>query len=85
MKIQQLCIVGDPDFVIVLAGVPILMELKKSDKEYLSELQDYNIARGQRAGAFVIEACPENWQNVTKLLTKISQETFKKWERICLK
>ncbi len=83
-KIQQVAIIGTLDYFIVLAGVPIVMELKKSAKDKLSPLQVYNADWGQKAGAFVVEACPENWQDVKLLLKEISEQKFKQWERISL-
>lgn len=84
-KVQQLSIVGSLDFTIVVSGIPILMELKKSDKDKLSKLQKHKAERWQKAGALVIEACPENWLRVKDLLDTISKQKFKPWEFVCLR
>jgi len=84
-KVQQVAIVGSLDFTIVVSGIPILMELKKSSKDKLSAIQQHKAEKWQRCGALVIEACPENWDRVRTLLEEISRQKFKPWSVVCLK
>lgn len=80
-KIQQVCIVGTPDFFAVVGGVAIVMELKAHAKTKVSALQRHNLQRAADAGALAIVACPENWDSVQQLLQFHSDQYG---ERQCL-
>lgn len=54
-------------------GMMIALELKKSSKEKPDKLQEYNIAKIIEARGIAIVVCPENWDEVSKILTMLAE------------
>jgi hypothetical protein len=72
-KIQQMAIVGTPDFLMCVAGYFIACELKGPDGR-LSALQQHKLAKIEKAGGIAIEVTPENWLNVIIFLENLTRK-----------
>lgn len=70
LPIQQLAIVGSPDFLLCMSGQYVALELKSEDGE-LSKLQAHNLKKMRRTGAVTIVASPLNWDEVKEQLTAL--------------
>ncbi len=70
--IQQLAIIGDPDFVLCCNGRFVALELKKGDEDP-RELQLYKLESVRRTKGIAIVAEPGNWETVKRLLLKLDQ------------
>jgi len=66
--IQQLTIIGDPDFLLCVRGLFISLELKKDKKEKLRKLQEVKQDEVVDAGGISIKADPDNWEEVKQFL-----------------
>lgn len=75
--IQQLSIVGTPDFLICCNGFFVALELKSLGGK-LSKLQEYNLNEVKRTGGISIVATPTNWDEVQRFLTNLTKEK-KEW------
>ncbi len=73
VKIQQVGLVGTPDFFGVVGGWAVVLELKAGPKARITKLQTYNLGRINKAGGFGLVAYPENWQAVITFLTALSK------------
>lgn len=71
--IQQLTIVGDPDFMVCIRGRFVALELKKSEKDTPRKIQLYKLREVERTGGLAITAYPENWEQVKSLLRNLDQ------------
>ena len=73
-KIQQVAKRGTPDILGALNGYPVVIELKKSDKEKPDPLQAHKLKCWEKASALIFVACPANWNEIYKRLIIISTE-----------
>lgn len=64
---------GTPDFLGVVNGWMVALELKATAKDKPTELQVYNLAAVAKAGGIALVACPENWQAVLAFLDNLSK------------
>ncbi len=74
--IQQVAIIGTPDFLVCCRGKFVALELKKSIKDKPTKLQQYQLNRVREAHGVSIVACPENWDGVKTLLQHLDQGDF---------
>jgi hypothetical protein len=70
-KIQQVGLRGVPDFLCCLNGWFVALELKRSRRAKVQDLQLYYLTRITNAGGFGILVYPENWEQVYKFLLMI--------------
>jgi hypothetical protein len=71
-KIQQVVIRGTPDFIGVINGVFIALELKKDENENPEPLQLHKLKLIERAGGKAYVVSPENWESVYQELLELS-------------
>lgn len=72
IKIQQEAIHGDPDFVLVVNGSAVYIELKKSTAECATPLQLDRLRRAERAGAYAFVVSPETWEPCFSFLQSLA-------------
>lgn len=72
VKIDQMSQRGVPDFHGCISGQMILIELKASNKEAPSKLQEWHLQKAANAGALCFVVNPENWENTYQLLQELS-------------
>jgi len=70
-KTQQVALRGIPDFVGVVNGRFVALELKKSANAPASKLQAYILLKISKAGGIGRFVTPENWEAVFADLEKI--------------
>ena len=70
--IQQVAIVGDPDFILCLNGKFVALELK-APWGRLSAVQEYKLDLVKRLGGIAIVASPRNWEQVKFQLRQLDQ------------
>lgn len=85
---------GLPDLIGVLKGVPFYLEIKKNDKELHSPrtvLQEYQLKKFKKSGAFTSFIYPENAQEVLLdllseclLRDRINYDEFKSYRKLLL-
>lgn len=73
--IQQLAIVGDPDFLLCLRGHFVALELK-DEFGTLSEIQRHKLKEVARAGGFALVASPQNWESIKAQLQAIDRGDY---------
>lgn len=71
--IQQIAIVGTPDFLMLVNGTFVGLELK-SEEGTLSALQSFNLRQIERCGGVAIVADPKNWEEVKTRLKQLAGE-----------
>lgn len=76
--IQQMTINGTPDFLLCVGGTFVGLELKSSDLEEPSKLQEFNLKEIDRCGGIGIVACPQNWKLIHARLQKIGRDSVLK-------
>lgn len=69
--IQQIAIVGDPDYILCCNGTFIGLELKK-DGEIPRPSQQFKLDCIEKSGGKAIVACPSNWESVKLLLRHLN-------------
>lgn len=72
--IQQLAILGDPDFFLCANGRFVALELKKSKDDPPRALQVLKLDWIKSRGGIVIVAYPENWEEVKQQLSAMDKE-----------
>lgn len=72
-KIQQRSIRGTPDILASIGGTFVALELKKSAKAKTDVLQRHKLEKIQATGATALLVYPENWAEVQRVLTQLSQ------------
>lgn len=70
--IQQLAIVGDPDFILCCYGHFVALELKASGGEPRA-LQEHKLNEVTRCHGTAIVATPENWSEVKNKLQHLDE------------
>jgi hypothetical protein len=70
--VQQVGIVGTPDFLGCVGGAFVAIELKRAAKAHLRPMQKYNLKRIEAAGGFGLVAFPENWQACLEFLQMLA-------------
>jgi len=68
--IQQLCIKGDPDYILCCSGVFVALELKAPGKK-ATPLQQAKLDDVTMKHGVALVASPDNWEHVKTVLTKI--------------
>lgn len=63
-KIQQVGVLGTPDVFAVAGGWPVVIELKKDEREKPDPIQEYKLLRYEQAGAKSYVANPKNWKQI---------------------
>lgn len=76
VKVQQVTINGTPDFLLCVNGVFVALELKASEKDKTTKLQDYNIDQINKANGYAFKAYPENWIMIFNILEKIARGEY---------
>lgn len=71
-KIQQVGLRGDPDFLLVLNGRTVALELKRDGKQRADPLQLYKLGKARGAGAYAMVVSPETWPECYELLKIIA-------------
>lgn len=74
--IQQIAIVGDPDYMGCVCGTFVALELKKRGKKARKKQQE-KLDNVTKAGGLALCADPDNWELVSGLLTKLAQGEHK--------
>lgn len=83
VKIDQVSQRGVPDFMGCLRGQMVLMELKASEKQKPTRIQEWHLQKAANAGALAFIVNPENWESTYELLQdiasggEISEEEFR--------
>ena len=67
--IQQVAIVGTPDFMACIRGDFFALELKRDGKQRLKGLQAYNKEWVTKAGGQHLTVFPENWEQIKLILS----------------
>jgi hypothetical protein len=75
MKIQQVALRGDPDFVLCVNGKFVGLELKRSKSEKPEGLQAFKLMQIEKCGGRGFVSCPENWEMILGSITKMTKET----------
>lgn len=70
--IQQLAIVGDPDFILCCFGIFVALELKSEGGEP-RPLQEHKLNEVTRCHGISIVATPENWSEVKNKLQHLDE------------
>lgn len=70
--IQQVAIVGTPDYLLSVRGKFVALELK-SEGGKVSALQAYNLAQVERTGGIVLVATPKNWIEIKTKLNNLDR------------
>jgi hypothetical protein len=73
VKIQQVCILGTPDFLLCINGWFVALELKKDRTAPATALQKLNIHKINKAGGFGYFVYPENWVQILRTLKSLAQ------------
>jgi hypothetical protein len=68
--IQQVAVIGSPDFILCIYGLFVALELK-SDVGKVSPLQRHKLKMVEKAQGIAIVACPRNWEQVKQRLTNL--------------
>lgn len=68
--IQQMSILGDPDFMLCIRGLFVALELKDT-KGALSKMQEYKLGEIDRTGGVALVADPRNWPEVREILANL--------------
>lgn len=68
--IQQLAIIGDPDFLLCVRGLFVALELKDDDKKPRA-LQRRKGDEVERCQGIYFVATPSNWKEVKEQLTNL--------------
>lgn len=71
-KIQQMGRVGDPDYICVINGWPVYLELKRSASHKARPLQVRTLEQAKASGAYAKVVHPENWGAVSSYLEFLS-------------
>lgn len=72
IKIQQVTLIGDPDFVVCVNGTFVAMELKCNKRARCAPLQLYKLEKITKAGGISLVVYPENWQDVKHKLEELA-------------
>jgi len=72
IKIQQVVIRGDPDFVLCVNGFSVWVELKRNRKEKADPLQHYKLEKHLRDGGYSFILHDENKDAIMQFLTMLS-------------
>jgi hypothetical protein len=75
--IQQMAIVGSPDFVACINGRFVALELKSKTGK-LSPLQMYKLNQITFCNGISLVVSPNNWENVKKTLSDLDNKGRKK-------
>jgi hypothetical protein len=70
--IQQMAIVGDPDFILCVRGRFVALELKSETGE-LSPLQKQKLGWITKKGGVSLVASPGTWESIKGILTKLNE------------
>ena len=70
--IQQVAIVGDPDYLLCILGRFVALELKALDGE-LSAMQIHRLARVEKCGGVALVADPKNWSQIKNKLRNLDE------------
>lgn len=81
VKTQQRATRGTPDYLICVNGMFVALELKKDAREKPDPLQSYNLNRIIECKGIAMVAFPENWDEVSKVLTTLSDDSSLKGRR----
>ena len=80
IKIQQVAIRGDPDFVLCVNGFSVWVELKRNRREKADPLQYYKLEKHLRDGGYSFILHDENEQDILRFLRKLAEKKHKKME-----
>jgi hypothetical protein len=69
--IQQVSIVGDPDYLLCIRGRFVALELKREGKEP-RPLQQYKLDQVKKAWGVALVASPETWEQVKGVLRDLN-------------
>ncbi len=69
--IQQVAIRGVPDLLCCINGRFVALELKRTERAKVSELQLYNIERIKESGGYATLLYPENFDQIMKELEQL--------------
>lgn len=72
IKTQMLAVAGVPDFLGVVRGRFVALELKASEKEKPRRLQEYVLRKIREAGGVALVIFPENEESVLAHLSQIA-------------
>ena len=72
---------------MIVAGHPVHIELKATDKDKADPLQLHRLHAAIRAGGYALLCCPENWFHVYNFLERLAATGLKEKMEIppCLK
>lgn len=70
--IQQMSMVGHPDFMGCVRGTFVGLELKSLDGR-LGKLQEYNLKKIEDTGGIAIVADPNNWEEAAHNLSQLDK------------
>jgi hypothetical protein len=73
VKIQQVALRGIPDFLLCISGYFVAIELKRTAKSPITELQKHNIDKILASGGEAFIVSPENWEEVYVKLKNLSE------------
>lgn len=73
IKIQQVTVRGDPDFVLCVDGGFVGMELKRDAKAKPTALQRHKLELIDKAAGIAMVVCPETWDEAFRYLELLSQ------------
>lgn len=76
LKIQQVALRGAPDFIAVVNGCSVWMELKRDRRQKAKPLQLYHLRRAESAGAVAMVVCPETWGEAYRFLRRLAETPF---------
>ena len=71
IKIQQVCLVGDPDFVMCVAGRSVYIEMKRNRKEKAERIQYHKLAKHVSNGGYSFIMHPDNALQIVEFLEEL--------------
>jgi len=74
--VQQSSIRGTPDFLLCVNGRFLGLELKRSDHDHPTKLQEYVGDCIKRSNGFYLVASPQGWDETKKTLKSLSEEPY---------
>ena len=72
VKVQQVGILGTPDFLLCVNGRFVALELKKSSKDRPTKLQAHNLDKIKRAGGVAIVAAPDSFTEALSIISQLA-------------
>lgn len=76
-KVQQLAKRGDPDLICCVNGLFFGIELKGTEKDKATELQEYTINKIRDANGFAFVVHPNSWPKAFEMIRRLA---VTKWD-----